>query len=107
MKTDYQRALEITNAVPHFYLGQQVETEYGRGIIVSAHMPSNGLYIEPLRTIYVVWFGTERALTEGTKVIQHRFNSSELTGIWDYGDDIETIGRCANCGVEFHIHKIK
>ena len=32
--SDYQKALRIASAMPRFYLGQEVQTKDGKGIIV-------------------------------------------------------------------------
>lgn len=40
---------------------QQVKTERGTGILISIHMPYNGLYIEPSRADCMVWFGVDKA----------------------------------------------
>lgn len=52
-------ALEQINDIPKFYLGQQVETEHGIGIIVSMNMPFNGLYIRPEVSECTVWYGMQ------------------------------------------------
>jgi hypothetical protein len=61
MKTDYEKAIDAVSNLPHFYLGQEVETEHGIGIIVELNMEYNGLYLSPERSKCVVWFSTETA----------------------------------------------
>ena len=57
--SDYQKALRISNVMPRFYLGQEVETKDGNiGIIVDLTMAHNGLYLSPQTAKAVVWFGT-------------------------------------------------
>ncbi|MCK9446963.1 hypothetical protein M0Q50_08955 [bacterium] len=51
--------------IPKYYIGQEINTIYGKGIIVKLDMPFNGLYIEPERTTVTVWFGTENAGNDG------------------------------------------
>ena len=56
--TDYEKALNSVKDIPKFYLGQEVDTEIGRGIIVHLNMDFNGLYIQPEVATAVVWFST-------------------------------------------------
>ena len=56
--SDYMRSLEQTTIMPRFYIGQEVKTPHGVGILVSIEMPHNGLYIEPNRAEAVVWYGS-------------------------------------------------
>lgn len=53
----FENNLEKVKTMPQYYLGQQVTTKEGRGIIVKLEMPTNGLYIEPERTQITVWYG--------------------------------------------------
>ena len=65
---DYEKALEsLKNSnIPRYYIGQEIDTIFGKGIIVSIDMPFNGLYIEPSNTKIVVWFSCENAgIAEG------------------------------------------
>ena len=55
--SDYKKQLANTAGYPIVALGQEVETKYGKGIVVSASMPHNGLYISPGSASFVVWFG--------------------------------------------------
>ncbi len=41
---------------------QEVNTEDGRGILVSITTPHNGLYVEFDNSIATVWYGTEGAV---------------------------------------------
>ena len=56
--TDYEKALESVKDLPKIYLGQEVDTEIGRGIVVHLEMEFNGLYIRPEVSSVVVWFST-------------------------------------------------
>lgn len=56
--SDYSKAIEQTKLMPRFYLGQEVETPIGKGIIVHIQMEWNGLYIQPERSGAVIWFST-------------------------------------------------
>lgn len=58
---DYQVALEHANKVPLFYIGQEVKTPIGIGIIVMLQIPYNGLHIMTDKATAVVWFGVETA----------------------------------------------
>jgi hypothetical protein len=60
MKSDYQKALDGIKSIPKIYLGQEVNTPVGRGIVVSIHMEYNGLYLSPEKSI-IVWFSTSEA----------------------------------------------
>lgn len=62
--TDYEKALRICGVMPRFFLGQEVKTKIGNGIIVGLKMHWNGLYLEPERTIAQVWFGTSNDCTK-------------------------------------------
>ena len=57
-KTDYQIALESVKKIQEVFLGQEVKTELGNGIVVKLEMNYNGLYLSPLNSLAVVWFGT-------------------------------------------------
>lgn len=54
-----QSLQKIATELPKLFLGQEVRTENGRGIIVKLKMPMNGLYISPEETIVVVWYGMD------------------------------------------------
>jgi len=57
LSENYKQQLEQVTKRPLFYLGQQVKTEDGIGIIVNLEYPFNGLYISFERGTCVVWFG--------------------------------------------------
>lgn len=61
MKSDYEKALESVKNIPKIYLGQEVKTEIGKGIVVKISMDFNGLYIRPEVSEVVVWFSTADA----------------------------------------------
>jgi hypothetical protein len=78
-KTSYLAALDrVNDELPIFHLGQEVDTEYGRGIIISIAMPHNGLYLSPEQANAVVWYSTEGA-TQGW--VNHEFRLTDLTPI--------------------------
>ena len=61
-KIDYNKALERTKEMIHVYLGQEVRTPIGKGIVVSLKMGEwNGLYISPDDSKVVVWFGVSNS----------------------------------------------
>jgi hypothetical protein len=64
--------------MPRFYLGQEVETKDGKGIIVKLGMEFNGLYISPERSNAIVWFSTEKAVLDGRKWVNASYPLSEL-----------------------------
>lgn len=57
----YAKALELTKNMPKVYLGQEVKTPIGKGIVVKIEMQYNGLYIMPERSSAVVWFSTDNS----------------------------------------------
>jgi hypothetical protein len=59
-ETDYEKALHIAVGIPRFFLGQEVKTSDGTGIIVKMQMDYNGLYISPEKSYAVVWYGTSK-----------------------------------------------
>lgn len=58
---DYEKALDAVKYMPRLYLGQEVKTPIGKGIIVKINMHFNGLYISPQTSTAVVWFSTMEA----------------------------------------------
>lgn len=74
----YASELESMNKLPRFYLGQEVVTPIGRGIIIRMEMPSNGLYLSPEKATAIVWFSTEAA-QQGW--VQKEFALDELKDI--------------------------
>lgn len=79
--SDYARSLRQTAVMPRFYIGQEVKTEHGIGIIVAIEMPHNGLYLQPERAEAVVWYSTERAFEEGIKWVSFTYKLSELSAV--------------------------
>ena len=79
--SDYQKALHIASVMPRFYLGQEVQTKDGKGIIVDLKMQWNGRYIEPNKSEAVVWYSTESAVnrTEGNKWVSFTYRLTELS----------------------------
>jgi len=56
--TDYKKALENVKNIPKIYLGQEVQTPFGNGIVVKLSMDFNGLYLRPEVSEAIVWFST-------------------------------------------------
>ena len=56
--TDYKKELIHVKDIPKIYLGQEVKTEIGKGIVVKIEMHFNGLYLSPESAMCVVWFST-------------------------------------------------
>ena len=79
--SDYQKVLHIASVMPRFYLGQEVQTKDGKGIIVDLKMQWNGLYIEPNTSEAVVWYSTESAAnrTEGGNWVSFTYRLTELS----------------------------
>jgi hypothetical protein len=57
----YESAKKDLNNLPHFYIGQEVNTELGKGIIVKLIIPNNCYYISPERSKCSVWFGSDNS----------------------------------------------
>jgi len=74
-RTDYEKALHIASVMPRFYLGQEVQTKDGKGIIVKIEMEWNGLYISPERSRAVVWYSTS---DEQNRWVNASYGLSEL-----------------------------
>lgn len=79
--SDYQKAFHTASVMPRFYLGQEVQTKDGKGIIVDLKMQWNGLYIEPNTSEAVVWYSTESAVnrTEGGNWVSFTYKLTELS----------------------------
>lgn len=78
--SDYENALQLANAMPRFYLGQEVKTRDGNGIIVDLKMNWDGLYIEPNSAEAVVWFSTESSVNRiNGKWVGHTYKLTELS----------------------------
>jgi len=60
--------------LPKFYIGQEVLTECGVGLIVEISMPFNGLYLSPDLTIITVWYGTGSE----SGYVSKKFNINDL-----------------------------
>ena len=60
-KSDYELALNNISKITKFYLGQEVETPDGVGIIVEMELENNGLYISIESISIVVWYSTSGA----------------------------------------------
>ena len=75
-KSDYQKALDLVKNIPKIYLGQEVLTPIGKGIVVRIEMMYNGLYLSPEWSKVVVWFSTSDS-KDGW--VSHEYNISELT----------------------------
>lgn len=72
---DYDINLKKLSEYPKYYLGQEVNTPEGKGIIISLCMPSNGLYLSPERSTAVIWYGTNM---DKTSWVQLSYSLGEL-----------------------------
>jgi hypothetical protein len=72
---DYTTNLKRASEYPKFYLGQEVKTPNGLGIIINLSMPSNGLYICPERSTAVVWYGVDPFKTP---MVQEEYSLKDL-----------------------------
>jgi hypothetical protein len=57
---------------------QEVNTEDGRGLIVSVNTPFNGLYVEFDKAKATVWYGTDKAVYNGAKWISKEYYLKDL-----------------------------
>jgi hypothetical protein len=71
----YEDNLRNVSEFPKYYLGEEVNTPEGKGIIVSLKMPTNGLYISPEKSEVIVWFG----VSNRTKWVQKDYSLQELS----------------------------
>ena len=71
----YKRSKDECKTLPNLILGREVETPIGIGLLVSAKMPTNGLYVSPEQATYIVWFSTEQS--KGG-FVQKEFSADEL-----------------------------
>lgn len=56
----------------------EVNTEHGRGILVSIETPHNGLYVEFDRSKATVWYGMNKAIFDGGKWISRQYSLKDL-----------------------------
>jgi len=78
--TDYEKALKSLDTIPKYHIGQEINTIFGKGIIVEICMPFNGLYIEPNKSTVVVWFSAQDSRSIGT------FTGSYSSRIFDINE---------------------
>ena len=79
---DYKKAVQSLKDLPRYYIGEEVSTEYGNGILVSISMPSNGLYLSPKQTKCVVWYSTQKS----TRFVQVELSINDIHKITKHGD---------------------
>lgn len=72
---DYTKNLKRVSDYPKFYLGQEVDTPNGKGIIINLSTPSNGLYISPERSTAIVWYGVDPFKTP---MVQEEYSLRDL-----------------------------
>lgn len=53
---------------------QEVNTEDGKGILVSISTPHNGLYVEYDRAMATVWYGSHKTIYDGCKCISKEYS---------------------------------
>jgi hypothetical protein len=77
---------------------QEVNTEDGRGILVSITTPHNGLYVEFDRANATVWYGTDNAVYNGCRWITREYSLKELEE-WNkelkLDNTLEDLGICS------------
>ena len=57
---------------------QEVNTEDGRGLLVSIDTPHNGLYVEFDRAKATVWYGTDKSVYNGARWISKQYSLKDL-----------------------------
>lgn len=80
MTTDYNVAKDSLKDFPKYYLGQEVQTPLGKGIIIELFMRANGLHVLPNDCGCIVWFGTEEAFSRAG-FVQKKFDLSDIDTI--------------------------
>lgn len=79
--SDYTRELRKTAAMPRFFIGQEVKTKHGIGIIVAIEIPCNGLCLYPKRAKAAVWYSREKSFEEGIRWVTFAYKLSELSAV--------------------------
>lgn len=81
--TDYEKAKQSLKSLPKYYLGQEVMTKQGKGIIVELRMEWNGLYVVPERSEAIIWYSTNEATRrpEGGNWVSYTYKLTELSMI--------------------------
>lgn len=75
---DYSRGMEAVKNLPRYYLGEEVNTPEGTGIIIKLEMEANGLYLSPERSKMCVWFSTSKAAGAGGRWVIHSWSFREI-----------------------------
>ena len=57
---------------------QEVNTQMGKGILVSIDTPHNGLYVEFGNAKATVWYGTDKAIYNGARWVSKEYYLSDL-----------------------------
>lgn len=57
---------------------QEVNTEDGRGILVSVNTPFDGIYVDFDRARATVWYGTDKSVYNGCRWISREYSLSDL-----------------------------
>jgi hypothetical protein len=76
-QTDYGKAKINVSRLPKVYLGQEINTPLGKGIVINMSMPSNGLYLSPEKAELTVWFSTMQ-FKHGW--VQYTYSYNDLKG---------------------------
>jgi hypothetical protein len=79
--SDYDYSLVQVSNMPRFFIGQEVKTKHGIGIIVAIEMPHNGLYLQPECAEAVVWYSTQRAFEQQIRWVSFTYKLSDLSPI--------------------------
>jgi len=83
---DYAKAKTVIKELPKFYIGEEVITEIGKGLLISISMPSNGLYLSPERAVGIVWYSTQDS--KGG-FVQKEFTLAELKKVEKEEDTLD------------------
>lgn len=59
--SNYTNSVLNIKKYPKFYIGQEVNSPFGHGIIVELKMPFDDLLVSPESTIATIWYGSEGA----------------------------------------------
>lgn len=75
-ETNYEKSLNISRDIPRFYIGQEVQTKNGKGIIVKIEMEWNSFQISPEKIKAQIWFGEG---SKRAKWISDSYNLEDLS----------------------------
>ena len=70
----------IALITPHIL--SEIETPHGRGTLLGVNIPFNGLYFEPHKAEWQVWYSTENAQSG---FVSFTYTTEQLLRVWEKG----------------------